>query len=135
MEGFVTVGHVSDFKNGRGKAVRVGRETIAVFRVQDRFFALQDACPHMGASLSEGTLLGDRVRCTWHEWTFDLATGNSDVRSWACARVFEVRVEHDRVLIRRTPKNAPQKPQDAEEDALIEWNPDRFFKKPDGGSS
>lgn len=131
--GFVPVGRTADFRDGRGRVVEVGGEKIAVFRRGDRFFALQDACPHMGASLADGTLVGDRVRCLWHEWTFDLATGESDMRSWACARTFEVRVDRGRVLVRRPePRDPAGEPRPAE-DELIEWDPQRFFRDPGGG--
>jgi nitrite reductase (NADH) small subunit/3-phenylpropionate/trans-cinnamate dioxygenase ferredoxin subunit len=40
-----------------------------------RFFAIDDGCPHQGASLGEGTLHNGRVICPWHSWIFELATG------------------------------------------------------------
>jgi 3-phenylpropionate/trans-cinnamate dioxygenase ferredoxin subunit len=64
-----------------------------VISVDDEFFAIHDRCPHMGASMCEGTLCGtfvaaaptelvygrhDRViRCPWHGWEFDLESGRS----------------------------------------------------------
>jgi nitrite reductase/ring-hydroxylating ferredoxin subunit len=37
--------------------------------------AIEDACNHAGASLSEGARLGDCVACPMHGYLFDLASG------------------------------------------------------------
>jgi nitrite reductase (NADH) small subunit len=46
-----------------------------VFRVGDEFFALENACPHAGHPLSEGTLEGHVVTCSAHGFDFDVRTG------------------------------------------------------------
>ena len=35
-----------------------------------------DSCPHLGLPLTYGKLRGDRVRCAYHGWTFDVGTGD-----------------------------------------------------------
>lgn len=67
--------------------------SIGLYLVQGRFYAVRNQCPHMGAPLCRGRLgatyrpkgaapqpfeevLSDRVlRCPWHGWEFDIATG------------------------------------------------------------
>ena len=51
-----------------------GRE-VAVFRTADGFQAIDDFCPHMGASLSGGWVENGVVTCPWHAWRFRLADG------------------------------------------------------------
>lgn len=53
---------------------------VAIFRKDGQYAALDDTCPHQGASLGEGTLHEGRVICPWHGWMFDVTTG-------ACFRV------------------------------------------------
>ena len=127
MKGFVRVGSVKDFPHGRGRAVDVDGTRVAIFRLPDRYVALQDACPHMGASLADGTLIGNHVRCHWHGWMFDLDTGQGDMRAWACARVFEVRIRGEDVLVRR-PAPAPKKDPAGRDEEWFSWDPDRFLK-------
>jgi nitrite reductase (NADH) small subunit len=55
--------------------VRAGDHAVAVFHVDGAWFAVDDACPHHGASLGDGPVRGTVVRCPWHEWPFDLTTG------------------------------------------------------------
>ncbi len=38
-------------------------------------YAIEDACNHAGASLSEGSRLGKCVTCPMHGYIFDLTTG------------------------------------------------------------
>jgi nitrite reductase (NADH) small subunit len=55
--------------------VDAGGRQVAVFHVEGRWFAVDDACPHHGASLADGPVRGTVVRCPWHDWPFDLTTG------------------------------------------------------------
>ncbi|MCH7719586.1 MAG: Rieske 2Fe-2S domain-containing protein [Planctomycetes bacterium] len=53
-----------------------GRE-LAVFRLDNppRASVLDNACPHSGGNLAGGSVDGAVVRCPWHDWPFDLDTG------------------------------------------------------------
>ena len=63
---------------GSSKAFEVEGQTIALFNVDGKLFAIGDRCPHAGASLAEGTLKGGTcVTCPWHFADFDLATGKA----------------------------------------------------------
>jgi nitrite reductase/ring-hydroxylating ferredoxin subunit len=89
----VVVGKVSDFENGDRKIVDVNGKSIGVFRVDDRFYALRNRCPHQYGPLCVGTLApravsagpGDvkmdsgppLLACPWHGWEYDIATGQS----------------------------------------------------------
>ena len=60
---FEIVGKISDFEEGQGRAVPVDGRMVAVFRTADEWFAIDDLCPHMGASLAEGYVEGKMVTC------------------------------------------------------------------------
>lgn len=75
MAEFQTVCRVSDLREGEGKTVRIGQKLIAVFKDNGQFFALDDCCPHMGASLAGGWVENGIVTCPWHAWRFRLADG------------------------------------------------------------
>ena len=101
MSRFKTVCKVHEVPAGEGKVVALGRRVIAVFRVQDAIYAVDDVCPHMGASLGSGYVEGNIVTCPWHAWRFRLTDG-----AWAdnpAGRLkiacYSVRVEGDDVQI------------------------------------
>jgi nitrite reductase (NADH) small subunit/3-phenylpropionate/trans-cinnamate dioxygenase ferredoxin subunit len=75
MSEFQTVCRVDDVVEGQGKTVSLGGKLIAVFRVDGEYFAIDDVCPHMGASLSEGEIENRIVTCCWHGWRFRLTDG------------------------------------------------------------
>jgi 3-phenylpropionate/trans-cinnamate dioxygenase ferredoxin subunit len=57
---------------GRGRRVCKGGLDLAVFRIGDAVYAIDDSCPHAGGSLSNGELQGTRVTCPVHGLKFSL---------------------------------------------------------------
>ena len=70
-------------REGEVRSVQAGSQTIALTRYQDQLGALDNACPHQGGPLSEGSIecnKGDDdcwLRCPWHGWDFHPLTGLS----------------------------------------------------------
>lgn len=48
---------------------------IALIRVGDEVFAVDDACPHRGGPLSEGDVEDGAIACPIHGWAFELRSG------------------------------------------------------------
>jgi nitrite reductase (NADH) small subunit/3-phenylpropionate/trans-cinnamate dioxygenase ferredoxin subunit len=98
---FQTVCKVQDIPQGEGKVVAMGRKIIAVFRVDGRIYAIDDVCPHMGASLAGGYVENEFVTCPWHAWRFRLTDGAWADNPRGNLRVgcYPVRVEGDDVQI------------------------------------
>jgi len=99
MAEFQSVCRVEDVHEGGGRTFEVAGKLIAVFCDKGQYYAIDDVCPHMGASLSAGYLENGIVTCPWHAWRFRLADG-----AWAdCPRVkigwFPVRVENGEIQI------------------------------------
>ena len=102
MSDFETVGKVSDFVDGQGQAFPVDGRMVAVFRRGDEFFAIDDLCPHMGASLAEGHVDDHTVTCPWHAWRFCIKDGTWEDNPRVKVDTFEVRVVGDEVQVRAT---------------------------------
>ena len=75
MAEFHTVCQAAEVAEGEGRTVSVGKKLIAVFRENGQYFAIDDVCPHMGASLSGGFVDRGIVTCPWHAWRFRLNDG------------------------------------------------------------
>jgi len=104
---FESVGKVVDFETGRGKAVPVDGRMVAVFRQEDgTWHAIDDLCPHMGASLAEGYVEGNSVTCPWHAWRFCVVDGTWEDNPRVKVDSFEVKVEGDEVWVREAEKEA-----------------------------
>lgn len=96
------VGKVGDIQPGTAIAVQAGPRIIAVFRVGDDFFAVNNACPHKGAPLCDGEIMiEDRiVRCPWHHWNWQLGDGRLESDPRQRVRTYEVTVDGDEVILR-----------------------------------
>src|SRR5882672_5393753 len=75
MADYVKVASVSQLKPKQGLLVEPNGKRIAIFKVGDDLFAIDDVCTHVGASLADGHLIGLCVQCPWHGATFQLTTG------------------------------------------------------------
>lgn len=75
MSGPHKVGTNADLAPGAAKTVQVAGRTLALFRVGDRYYALDNKCTHWDGPLAEGFVEGDRVTCPWHGAQFRIETG------------------------------------------------------------
>ncbi len=100
---FVTVAKVGAIPEGEGASFQVGERLVAVFRHNDQYFAIDDLCPHMGASLGAGYLdESGNVTCPWHAWRFCIHDGKWTDNPRLAVDKFEVRVVGDEIQVRRT---------------------------------
>jgi nitrite reductase/ring-hydroxylating ferredoxin subunit len=106
MPEFVTVARVGQIGEGRGQRFVVGGREVAVFRVGSTYYALDDYCPHMGASLGTGEVHNGAVICNRHFWAFRLEDGACLDVPRLKAETFEVRVEGDQVQVRIPPASS-----------------------------
>ena len=99
-DGFITVAKVGSIPEGEGASFQVGDRLVAVFNYHGEYRAIDDLCPHMGASLSGG-YVDERgiVTCPWHAWWFRLSDGvwaDSPKVKIGC---YPVRVEGDDIQV------------------------------------
>ncbi|MFF4596727.1 Rieske (2Fe-2S) protein [Amycolatopsis sp. NPDC001319] len=89
----IVVSRLDEFPPGERRIVQAGRRSIGVFRVGDRFYAINNHCPHMGGPLCLGRTkpwvssaapgeyaMAEEealLACPWHGWEYDLETGQS----------------------------------------------------------
>jgi 3-phenylpropionate/trans-cinnamate dioxygenase ferredoxin subunit len=104
------VARAEDIPEGSRLIVTIGGRSIGIFNVDGQFYALLNRCPHRGAELCKGDVIGlvvserpgdvrlegemKLLACPAHGWEYDMATGESwfDPRRGR-ARPLEVHVE------------------------------------------
>jgi nitrite reductase (NADH) small subunit len=108
------VAPASEIKPGERKIVYPqGGTGIGVFNIEGNYYAVKNTCPHMGAPLCRGKLTGttaptrtasgqpdmewiregEILRCPWHHWEFDIATGRTLFPSRQRVATYKVTVE------------------------------------------
>lgn len=67
--------YAAELAPGQVRLVYVAGEGVAVYNLDGKLFATQDACTHAGGPLSEGELEGENIICPWHASCFDVTNG------------------------------------------------------------
>ncbi|MFT4039210.1 MAG: Rieske (2Fe-2S) protein [Thermomicrobiales bacterium] len=122
------VAQVAEIPTGGRKIVTIAGRSIGIFNVGGVFYAVRNSCPHQGGELCLGPTVGlataerpgeihysregEILRCPWHGWEFDLATGRSvfdpnrtRVKSYPVeleelqAETYPVEIERGRVVV------------------------------------
>ena len=94
-----------DLRDREVRAVQAGAQAIALTRVGDAYAALDNACPHQGGPLAEGSIdcgdadAGCRLRCPWHGWDFDPITGRSPDGHGDAVRTFPLALRDDGIYV------------------------------------
>jgi len=87
------VAYADEIRPGECKVVSVDGRFVALFNIDGAFYATSNACPHKGGPLGDGQLFGNLVKCPWHEWKFNVATGE-------CVGAPEVKLERYQVDVK-----------------------------------
>jgi nitrite reductase (NADH) small subunit/3-phenylpropionate/trans-cinnamate dioxygenase ferredoxin subunit len=97
---FTTVAKTGVIPEGQGITVVLGDRLVAVFNSGGEYFAIDDLCPHMGASLGAGEVDEGVVTCPWHAWRFKVVDGTWCDNPRIKIDSFETRVVGDEIQIR-----------------------------------
>jgi nitrite reductase (NADH) small subunit len=112
----VVAGRYEEFRPDTITIIDVGRFGVGVVNVGGRLSALTNYCPHRGAPLCRGKITGrsepgpgqydidwtregEVLRCPWHGWEFEIASGKCLSFEGRRIRRYEVTVEGGLVLI------------------------------------
>lgn len=111
----ILVCHRDELPPGQKRIVADGKQSIGVFNIDGRFFAVKNVCPHAGAPLCEGTVhathqpgevgafdeayAGRILRCPWHGWEFDIPTGKGLYDEKSRVATYHVEVDQDDMVV------------------------------------
>ena len=100
MTQWIDVAAEADLFEGAGIAVTPAGHDIAVFKLDDGVYAIDNLCSHGNAKLCDGFVDGHHVECPFHQALFDVRDGsvgcgpaNEPVKSWP------VKIEGGRVWL------------------------------------
>lgn len=100
MGEFIKVAKISDVPAGTAKSFLVKNEVIAVFNLNNNYYALRDQCSHMDLPISDGIIEQSRVTCAYHGAEFDIKTGKAlCAPAYDPVESFEVMVQDEQIYI------------------------------------
>ncbi len=103
VQGLINAGTVAELERKGCTVVTGGGHTIALFAHDDKVYALDNRCPHMGFPLSQGTVRDGILTCHWHHARFDLASGDTFDLFAGDTRRFPVQVVDGQVWVDPSP--------------------------------
>ena len=75
MGEFIKASKTSEFEDRTKKKLLIQGQEILLARVDDKYYAASNRCPHLGGDLYDGKLEGTIVTCPRHSSQFDLKDG------------------------------------------------------------
>ncbi|HKJ66421.1 MAG TPA: non-heme iron oxygenase ferredoxin subunit [bacterium] len=87
-------------ESGTAQVVMEDGHKIALIRIDNEVYAINDTCSHAQASLAEGEIVGDNIKCPLHGAEFDIRTG--EVQSFPAVvgvANYETRIENGKIYV------------------------------------
>jgi cell fate regulator YaaT (PSP1 superfamily)/nitrite reductase/ring-hydroxylating ferredoxin subunit len=97
---WVFVAKKAEVELGKAVVSDLGGPKVAVFNVDGIYHVISNECGHQGGPLGEGKLEGFSVVCPWHQWKFDVTTGNCLSVGGSSVRKFEVAAAGDDLFVK-----------------------------------
>lgn len=102
-QGFVQVCAVDEIENSRARIFCVAEERIAVYRHEDRLYAIHNVCKHQGGPLGEGKILDGCITCPWHGYQYLPQNGQSPPPFKEKVSTYDVKIIDGKVWLNPTP--------------------------------
>ena len=109
------VAKTQDLPPGERKIVTINNREIGVLNVAGNLYAMRNICPHRIGPLCKGRIrplvvweggtdIGHEredeiIKCPWHNWEFDLNTGECLTDQKMRVRTYKVETEGDQIVI------------------------------------
>lgn len=113
---------------GRVTTVTAGTVSIALSRYKGQYGAVDNACPHQGGPLGEGSIeegVDDQcwLRCPWHGWDYNPLTGESPGGHGDGLKTFPVEEREDGIYVAITPEPKHVRTNsDVMAETLVNWD-------------
>ena len=88
-----------ELPEGRVTTVAVGRRALAVTHYDGQYGCLDNACPHQGGPLGEGSIENGWLRCPWHGYDYSPLTGRPPAGFSDAPSCFQVETRTDGVYV------------------------------------
>ncbi len=74
---YVALEKLQNLQDGYRRSLRLAGQELLLLHEQGRTCLIKNACPHLGAPLTQATLVDNCLRCPMHGMAFDLRTGRA----------------------------------------------------------
>ncbi len=125
---WVRVADEDALEDGRVTTVTAGHTSLALTRFEGVYSALDNACPHQGGPLGEGSIENGWLRCPWHGWDFHPCTGKSPAGHDDGVPTYPVEIRDGGVFVGLAPEAAHRATvSDVMAETLVRWGVRHVF--------
>lgn len=103
QDGFVFVCNVDDIEESRAKIFCIDKERIAVYKHENKLYAIHNVCKHQGGPLGEGKILDGCITCPWHGYQYLPNNGQSPPPFKEKVNTYEVKIIDNKVWLNPSP--------------------------------
>lgn len=96
---YFDVAPLEDLPIGKSNVFEVAGRLIGLFNCDGEILAIDDLCPHAGASLSAGYLEDEVITCPLHAWRFNVRDGTWCDNPLLKVQSYQVKVENERIFV------------------------------------
>lgn len=100
MVEFVKVCALNDIPLNEPLIVEIDGEPVALCRIGEQVYALEDVCPHQGASFEGGEIEDEVLTCPLHGWRANICTGQSLEAPSLKIKIYDSKVEDGIVYVK-----------------------------------
>jgi len=101
---FKKVAKVSELSADEGLEVEIEGEAVAIFLHNNKYYAIENTCPHKQGPLCDGKISSGTVACPFHAWEFSLETGECITKPSFCVQTYEVKIQDGQIFVGHSDK-------------------------------
>jgi len=102
-DGFTYVCEIDDIAADRAKIFCIDKERIAVYKWENRLYAIHNVCKHQGGPLGEGKIIDGCITCPWHGYQYLPNNGQSPPPFKEKVNTYDLRVEGSKLWLNPVP--------------------------------
>lgn len=101
--GFSYICNTNEFEEGRAKIFCIDKERIAVYKHENKLYAIHNVCKHQGGPLGEGKILDGCITCPWHGYQYLPQNGQSPPPFKEKVNTYDIHIDGTKVWLNPAP--------------------------------
>ncbi len=117
-----------ELDEGRVTTVAIGRRTFAVSKYEGKFGCIDNACPHQGGPLGEGSIENGWLRCPWHGYDYSPLDGLPPSGFSDAPECFKTEIRETEVWVALPPEEVLERTvSDVMVETMVNWGLTHVF--------
>jgi methionine sulfoxide reductase heme-binding subunit len=103
QDGFTYVCDAGEIEESRANIFCLEKERIAVYKHENKLYAIHNVCKHQGGPLGEGKIIDGCITCPWHGYQYLPHNGQSPPPFKEAVSTYDVKVLNGKVWLNPAP--------------------------------